>query len=204
MEKKRSFSEMKKKMSFNEFNNFCKKLTEDYANSEGHFARSYFCSNHNISESCFYRILEHAVVTNLVDEIVFSKMLAKAKSNQKAHSSKAGGTTEIKFRRMYTERCKFIATSIQNEEVEKVAKQYAYDLNLTKNEIARSNGLPVKVLDYVLLRSIEECIVDDDTFKAMEKRSLSGTRPEKLEYTKDFFAGLQKKRLAFKRNIKTV
>ena len=203
-EKKRSFTQLKKQMSFKEFCDFCKSVTEDYANSEMHFARSYFCNNHNISPSCFYRVLEYAVITNLVDEITFSKMLDKAKANQKAHSDKAGGSSDVKFARMYTERCKFIATSIETSEVENLAKLYAHKYDLSKSEIAWNAGIPVKVLDYVLLRAIEECIVDDALFAAIEKRSLSKTKPEKLEYTKDFFAGLQKKRIAFKRNIKTI
>ena len=78
MEKKRSFKQLKKEKNAEELRKFCRKMTEEYANSEAQFARSYFSEHYNISEKCFYEVIKYAIETNLVEDVVVFKAMEKA------------------------------------------------------------------------------------------------------------------------------
>lgn len=201
MEKKRSFTQLKKSMSCNEFNKFCKKLTEEYANSETQFARTYFTKYYNISVDCYYKVLEHAVVTNLVEDIVVTKMMNKAVANQNLHKNGAGGSSIAKYARMYDQRCKFIANSFTDKEIKRMAIDFGDNPDINKADLAASYGIARKVLELVLVRAIEENIADDKTVDAIERRSINNAKPEKKQITKDCFTALRKKREANKQGI---
>ena len=91
--KKRTYTELKKQMTVEQFELFCKKLATRYANSEKQFSCSYFVKTENITKSCFYRILGEAIIRNLVSEEIVRKMEEKSLFNQKQHVQKAGITT---------------------------------------------------------------------------------------------------------------
>lgn len=201
MEKKRSFTQLKKSMNCSEFNNFCKKLTKEYANSEAQFARTYFTKNYNISVDCYYKVLEHAVVTNLVEDIVVTKMMNKAVANQNLHKNGAGGSSIAKYARMYDQRCKFIANSFTDKEIKRMAIDFGDNPDINKADLAASYGIARKVLELVLVRAIEENIADDKTVDAIERRSINNAKPEKKQITKDCFTALRKKREANKQGI---
>lgn len=196
--KKRSFSQLKKTMNYNEFCNFCKKITEQYANSEAQFARSYFTENYNISEACYYKILEYAVVTNLVEDVIVSKMMNKAVANQNMHSKGAGGSSIAKYARMYTQRCEYIAAAFSEENVKKLAMDFADNPDISKEDFAASYGVARKVIEIVLERAIENNVVEDKVFEAIEKRSLS---KNSSKAAKNYFSALRKKREANKKGI---
>lgn len=196
--KKRSFIQLKKLMRYDEFCKFCKKVTEEYANSEAQFARSYFTENYNVSENCYYKILEYAVVTNLVEDVIVNKMMNKAVANQNLHSQGAGGSSIAKYARMYTQRCEYIAASFSEEEVKKIAIDFADNPDISKEDFATSCGIARKVLEIILERAIENNVVEDKVFEAIEKRSLS---KNSSKATKDYFVALSKKREANKKGI---
>lgn len=201
MEKKRSFTQLKKSMTIDKFNKFCKKITEEYAKSEPHFARTYFTEHYNISTNCYYKLLEHAVVTNLVEDVVVSKMMNKAIKNQTAHNESAGATSVAKYARMYDQRCKYIANAFTDKEVIKVATDFGDNPDISKSDLASSYGVTRKVFELVLVRAIEENIADDRTIEAMEYRSIKNAKPQNVEMTKEYFAALRKKRESNKQGI---
>lgn len=199
--KKRSFTQLKKNMSYEEFNRFCKKITEEYAKSEAQFARTYFCEHYNISVSCYYKVLEYAVVTNLVEDVVVSKMMNKAVANQNLHKNGAGGSSLAKYARMYDGRCKYIAMTFPKDEVKRFAEDFADNPDISKGDIASSYGIVRKVVELLLVRAIEENIADDRTVDAIEKRSIKNASPAKVQMTKEYFDALRKKREANKEGI---
>lgn len=78
-------------------------MTEEYANSEAQFARSYFSEHYNISEKCFYEVIKYAIETNLVEDVVVFKAMEKASKNSEAHSKGSGGRCKDKLRKnVYT------------------------------------------------------------------------------------------------------
>lgn len=196
--KKRSFTQLQKTMSYNEFCKFCKKVTEEYAKSEAQFARTYFCEQYNISASCYYKVLEYAVVTNLVEDAIVTKMMNKAVTNQTLHKEGAGGSSLAKYSRMYEQRCEYIATTFPEDEVKKLAIDFADNTNISKEDFASSYGIARKVLELILERAIENNIVEDKVFEAIKKRSLSKNSNKAAE---DYFVALKKKREANKKGI---
>ncbi len=183
-------------MSYDEFNKFCKKITEEYAKAEAQYARAYFTEHYNISVDCYYKVLEHAVVTNLVEDIIVVKMMKKAVANQNLQKSGAGGSSLAKYARMYEERCRYIAMTFQKDEVKRFAVDFVGNPDISKTDIASSYGIVRKVAEYFLVRAIEENIVDDKIVDAIEKRSINNANPEKVQMTKEYFIGLRKKRQA--------
>lgn len=199
MEKKRrSFSELKKSMSYESFNSFCKELTERYAKSEPQFARSYFCEKYNISYDCYYKVQEYAVVTALVEKSIVEKMINKAVRNQKANHKSAGSSTIIKYNRMYTDRCRYLAAMLQEKEILHIATDFADNPDISKRDFAAAYGLETKVLEMILERAIEENVVSDNTFEAIKRRSLKGNFSKAAE---DYFIALKAKRIANKKGI---
>ena len=197
MDKKRSFTQIKKTMQLKEFEDFCKKLTEEYANSEPQFSRNYFCNYYNISESCYYKIMEYAVIMDLVTDNIVAKMLNKSMINQNLHSAGAGGSSVAKYAKMYASRCNYIALSFIDDEVRKIATDFADNPDIPKQDIASMHGISKKVLDLLLERAIEQSIIDDKTVDSIEKRSLNNSHSSNIECTKQYFEGLRKKRKAY-------
>ena len=201
MGKKRSFTKLKKSMTIDEFNRFCKKITKEYAESEAQFARTYFTEHYNISVDCYYKVLEYAVVTNLVEDIVVSKMMNKAIKNQTIHNESAGASSVLKYSRMYTQRCKYIAITFSKKEIEKIAIDFGDNPDISKGDLAAAYGISRKVLELLLVKAIEESIADDRTVNSIELRSISNAKQEDVKMTKEYFAALRKKREANKQGI---
>lgn len=199
--KKRSFKQLKIELTFAKFNTFCKEVAEQYATSENEFARSWFCEHYNISKSCFYRVLEHAAVTNLVDEEIFKKMREKALKNQKAHAEGAGVTTLEKYARIYQKRCEYIAMSFVKDDIIKFATDFADNPDISKQDLSVVYEIPTKAADLILVSAIENSIINDVVVDAIERRSINNAETSKKEITKQFFKALRKKREANKKGF---
>ncbi len=201
MERKRSFSQLKKEKNIKEFCSFCKKVTEEYANSEAQFSRSYFSKHYNISIKCFYETIKYAIETNLVeDEIVFRAMEKSAK-NSELHSKGSGGRSKANYEKMYARKCQYIAMLVPKKEIEKAAIDFADNPDISKQDIATAYGWNQKTFEILLVKAIEENIVDDRTVEAIETRSINNANVEKREYTKDYFSRIKKKRVANKKEV---
>lgn len=192
--KRRSFTQLKKSMSYEQFNKFCKKITEEYATSEAQFARSYYIKQYEISDACYYKIIEYAIVRNLVNDLIVTKAMNKAINNQKTHSTNAGCSTKAKYSKMYTKRCKYIADSYNVEEIKQMAIEYANTPGVSKTDLATSYGITRKVFELLLIRAIVEGIVEDNVVDAMEKRSKENTTNQETKEVEEFFKDLQEKR----------
>ena len=201
MEKKRSFKQLQEEKKIKEFCSFCKKVTEEYANSETHFSGSYFTEHYNISRKCFGEVIKYAIETNLVEDKIFFKAMEKSSKNSEAHSRGSGGRSRANYERMYTHRCQYIAMLVPTEEIKKAVVDFADNPDISKIDIATAYGWNRKIFEIFLLKAIEENLVDDRTVEAIETRSINNADIEKREYTKEYFAGLKKKREANKKGV---
>lgn len=195
MEKKRrSFTQIKKSISAKEFKSFCIQITEKYANSNEEFARSYFMKEYDISASCFYKILETAIIYNWVSDETVKKMEAKALINQKAHKAEAGLSTRKHYAEMRQKRQEYIISLYTEKEIEKLAVNFAYTPLKSKKKFSEEEGISVGILDKLLKKAIVELIVDDIIFNDIWDRSLENTSENQKEKVNDFFKGLAKER----------
>lgn len=191
--KARNWTQLKKSMTTEQLNRFCKKLAEQYANSESYFAMDYFCKLHNITTSCYYKVKEYAVTQNLVDDDIVNKMMRKSAGNRDMHAKDAGVATVAKFARMSEERKK--------NKIIQTAIEFADNPDISKKDLAVMRGITVKEYDMMLVAAIEENLVNDLVVSAMEDRSIKNAASTNVERTVEFFDGLKKKRAAFIKGI---
>lgn len=171
--KKRSFKDLSKSMTTTQIDNFCKRIAESYANSETKFARTYYTEHENISISCFYKVLERAVILNLVSEKTVDKMEKKAELNQSTHAKGAGMTSREKYAMLRKKRNEYIIFLYSDEEIKKLAMDFANNPEISKTEFAEKYDVSIKVLDTLLKKAITENLIDDETFVKIEERSLA-------------------------------
>lgn len=189
--RKRSFKVLANSMTTVELDKFCKRIAESYANSEARFARSYYTEHENISESCFYEILERAVVLNLVSEKTVDRMEKKAEVNQAAHAKGAGITSKEKYKELRKKRNEYIIFLYSEEAIAEVATDFANHPEISKAEFAEKYDVSIKVIDILLKKAITENIVSDEIFEKIEKRSLAKDSGLKA---KEFFRLLHERR----------
>lgn len=191
--KKRSFKELSRTMTVNEINDFCKRIAESYANSEAKFARTYYTKHENISEACFYKVLERAVILNLVSEKIVDKMERKAELNQSLHAKGAGITSKEKYAMLRKKRNEYIIFLYSDEEIKKLATDFANNSQITKKEFAEKYDVSINIIDTLLKKAITENLIDDETFAKIEKRSLAKDSSLRV---REFFELLKERRKA--------
>lgn len=189
--KKRSFRELSKNMTLGEFDSFCKRIAESYANSEAKFARTYYTEHENISISCFYKVLERAVVLNLVSEKTVDKMEKKAELNQSLHAKGAGITSKEKYEELRKKRNEYIIFLYSDEEIKKLATDFANNPQITKTEFAKKYEVSTNVIDTLLKKAITENLIADEIFAKIEERSLAKNSSLRA---KEFFKILHERR----------
>lgn len=182
--KGRNYTYLKKNMNSAEFKGLCKQIAIEYAKSENHFSYSYFVKNYNITKSCFYRILEEAIVTNLISEDDVRKMEIKAISNQKNYAANAGESTLRHYALLRSKRNNYILESYSNEQIKSLAEDFAANSKISKLEFAEKYDISIVVLDKMLKKAFIENIIDDQTCKEIEKRSL---KKDSSKRAKEFF-----------------
>ena len=194
--KKRTLREIKGNPE--EFSKLSKKVTEEYASSELRFTVTYFSEKYNVNKNCINKMIEYAIEENLVEDKIVTKAKAKAIKNQQLHCESAGSSTEAKYARLYTNRCKKIAEKMPEKNVEEIAKFFAENKDIPKNEVAVAFELSPRTLDFLLSRAIEKNIIDDDTVDLIEKRTIQKSNPlneiERATAIKAYFASARKKR----------
>lgn len=191
--RKRSFRALSNNMTAAELDKFCRRIAESYANSEARFARSYYTEHERISESCFYEVLERAVVLNLVSEKTVDKMERKAELNQSIHARGAGITSKEKYNELRKKRNEFIIFLYSDKEIAKLATDFANHPEISKAEFAEKYDVSIKVIDTLLKKSITENIINDEIFAKIEERSLA--KDSSLR-AKEFFRLLRERRNA--------
>lgn len=195
----RSFRTLEKEIKKVAFRKFRKNIAEEYANSEAKFARTFFMKKYDLSQDCFYKILDTTVIECLVDYKTINKMETKALLNQKEHHQEAGLSTKKHYAELKVKRKEYMSTLENSDkvylvkEIEELATEFAYS-QLSKAEFAKAYGMSTELLDRLLQKAIVEMIIDDIVFNAIRERSIENTSEDKKDLTRSYFLGLIKKR----------
>lgn len=189
----RTFTQLKKSMSTEDWNRFCRRIALEYADSSAIFSVKYFCKEYDLTKSCYEKIKEYAIVNNLVSDGIVDMMMEKSIKNQQAHCKTAGITTIEKFARL---------SNIRTENLQiEIATAFANNPDISKEEFAKRYGLTKIQFDQKLVRAIEDNLVSDEIVDAIESRSIKNAKPGTEENVKVFFEGLRKKREANKKGV---
>lgn len=194
--KRKAFTTLKKQLCAAEFDEFARKIACEYANSEQHFSRSYFVEHYNISEDCFYKLRDYAVVMGLVSEADIEKMIQKSVKNQQNNCKTAGGTTIVHFRELIKKRNEHVLLFFTNEQIKEIAIVFAEYSEVSRLGIAKKNGINVMVVDLILKKAIIENLVSDEVFYKIKNRILENASKDRLEEVKKTFDTLWKMRKA--------
>ena len=192
MEKKRrTFKHLKETMTARTFEDFCKRIANQYANSELHFSGSYFSEHENITKECFRTCLEYAIVQNFITEKTVDKIEKKSIANQKAHAKNAGESTKVYYAKLRKKRNEYILFLYSDSDIKSIAEDFANNPQITKKEFAEKYDISFSVLDVLLKKAFTENIVDDEICRKIERRSLA---KDSSKRTKEFFERLWKGR----------
>lgn len=172
-QKKRSFSKLKNSMNLMEFESFCRRIASQYAKSNEQYSGSYFMKTENITRECFYKILDEAVIRNLVSEEMVDKMEIKSITNQKNHAVNAGESSKKHYAMLRKKRNEYIICLYSDIEIRLLAEDFAEATGETKEDFAKRYKVSIPVLDILLKKAFTENIADDITCKKIEKRSLA-------------------------------
>lgn len=190
-QKRRSFSKLKHSMNLMEFESFCRKVATQYAKSDGQYSGSYFMKTENITRDCFYKILDEAVIRNLISEELVDKMESKSINNQKNHATNAGESSKQHYAMLRKKRNEYIICLYSDIEIKILAEDFAESIEESKKDFAKRYEISTPVLDVLLKKAFTENIADDMTCKKIEKRSLAKNSSKK---TKMFFEQLWQRR----------
>lgn len=190
-ERARSFTKLKKLMSLSEFESFCRRIAVQYANSYEQYSCSYFMKAENISRDCFYKILDEAVIRNLVTDEIVNKMEMKAILNQKRHATNAGKTSQQHYAQLRKKRNEYIIFLYSDIEIKILAEDFAKSTEETKADFANRYEISIPILDTLLKKAFTENIINDETCKMIEKRSKEKDSSKRAEM---FFTQLWERR----------
>lgn len=173
-ENKRCYTHLKKSMSPESLNSFCKKIALEYAKSNGEFARSYFCKQYMITAGCFYRILKKVVIEHLISENMVNKMEEKCLLNQKAHAKNAGLSTAKYYAQLRAKRNEYTINFYLSDvsKIKELVEDFANSPEISKKDFCLKYDISYYVLDNLLVKAIVDSFVDDDIFHKIQKRSL--------------------------------
>ena len=199
--KGRSFKALKDSMEEIKFQQLCKKIAEEYANSACEFARSYFLKQYGINQECYYKVLNTAVIEGIVDDDIVEKMELKALANQKAHAVNAGLSTRKhynKLRRLRQENME--VSQFCDEQIKQWATEFAYS-PLSISEFAKERNVTARIFSLLLEKAVEEVIVDDMIYQKLRNRSIAKASEANKKRTQNYFTMLTRRRNFNKRKL---
>ncbi len=192
----RTYSYLEKTMNEQELDKFACDIATSYATSEGQYSRRYYTKIYNITSDCFYKLLERAIVRDLVLDEIVDKMRQKAYKNSNTKSMEKSGkntvTSHIHYAKMIGERkwFKFLRDFPKNEKIE-ITTYFAEHFETSKSECAKKFNISNVSLDKIIENTLIENYVDDEIFSKIRTRSL-GKEPTKIAI--NYFATLKRKR----------
>lgn len=188
--KRRTFSDLEKKLTRKKLRMFIREVANFYANSDYGISRPYIANYYHITDSCYYKILEVAIIWNIVDDVVVKRMEEKTSYNATLHSGTANKTHE-KYARLREQREEYKRFPFTKKEAISIVVQFTEDRGVTKKILADIYCVTQRDIDKALYVACVNCWIDDALFQKLKDQSLEGISDEK---SIQFFEDLEKNR----------
>lgn len=147
------------------------KIMTEYANTVDEQSASFFANKYGISEYEFYRIKDYTIVFMLVDATVCSRIRDKTFRNQSSKTSSGNFTTSYNhYRDLLALRKEYLKT-FSNEEIIKIAKEYANSSALY--DIAKEHKISIYTVQKLLAISLANHLVTNEIYQLMKFRSMA-------------------------------
>ena len=186
--KGRTFWDLRNEKNRRNLRKFIKEVAYTYI--FGTSTRHEILLSYNITERCYYTILEKAVVWNIVDDATVDKMEEKAYANSKQYT-KSSRRTKEKYARIREQREEYKRFPFTKKEAISIVVQFTEDKYLTKKILADIYCVTSRDIDKALYVACVNCWIDDALFKKLKDQSLEGISDEK---SIQFFYDLEKNR----------
>ena len=183
--KGRTFFDLRNEKNRRSLRKFIKEVAYAYAYVFGVSTRHEILLSYNITERCYYTILEKAVVWNIVDDATVYKMEEKALKNSKPYT-KSSKRTKEKYARLREKRKEYIEFPFSKAEAISIVVQFTEDRYVTKKVLADIYCVTPRDIDKALYVASANCWIDDALFKKLKEQSLEGVSEEKsIQFFKD-------------------
>ncbi len=187
---KRSFKKLKEEMAMapEKFDELCRKISQEYAKSELQFSRRYFTNYYNISQDCFYKILEYAIVKSLVSEEDAYSMRKKAIQNQKVRYPNAYASSVYHYQDILKKRYEYSLKLLSNEKIKQIAEQFVLNQEESNKKISEKLNVEWGTIELAIAKAMKEDIVDKKTKAKLYEYFLSNFSEEKIKEIAETFA----------------
>ncbi len=192
----RTFKQLQKEKSFNDFNAFAKSITEIYATSDIAYSQMIIAFDNHLTKKCLRDLMDYAISCALVSREICEQVLKKSILVQGKKSQGTGGKSVLHHKKLIKCRESFLLGMYARADVEKIANDVAQNTfysihHFTVKYNIESDMLTKKILE----RAIVENIITDEVVDKIIERSLKGFQNDQERYkAKQYFAYLKQKR----------
>ena len=190
--KARTFKQLEKEKSFEEFNRFAKAITEAYANSTTEYSQTSAAIDNRVTKEAFRKLMDYAITMALVSIQTAENVLNKAKYNQQRKTQEAGGSSINHHNDLMRKRVDYLVGGYLNAQINTIATDIANNHLYTIGHFCKKYDIESEILAKKLLeRAIVENIVSDDIMEKLIERSL---KKNPTDSAKKYFARLRYER----------
>lgn len=191
-EKARTFKQLEKEKSFEEFNRFAKAVTEAYANSTTEYSQTSAAMDNHVTKKAFRKLMDYAIVTALVSIETAENVLNKAKYNQQRKTQEAGANSIIHHKELMKKRVDYLVGGYLDAEINRIATDIADNHLYSIGHFCKKYDIESEILAKRLLeRAIVENIVSDDIMEKLIERSLKANNNAHVQ---NYFQNLRNQR----------
>ena len=183
--KRRNYSELEKTRNRKQMRAFVREVAEFYANTDNEISKPYITNYYQITDSCYYKILEYAVIWGVVDDVIVKRMEEKTSYNAQLHSG-TSYRTENKYSELRKLRREYAEFPFTKKEAKEITHLFVEE-KVSKEDLARKFCTTRSKIDKAIYVSIELNWVKDEIYNKIKESSLKADSSEK---TVNFFKEL--------------
>ena len=191
--KRKNYSELEKTRNRRQMRAFVREVAEFYANTDNGISKPYITNYYQITDSCYYKILEYAVIWGVVDDVIVKRMEEKTSYNAQLHSG-TSYRTENKYSELRKLRREYAEFPFTKKEAKEITHLFVEE-KISKEDLARKFCTTRSKIDKAIYVSIELNWVKDEIYNKIKESSLKADSSEK---TVNFFKELDYLRVSNK------
>ena len=183
--KRKNYSELEKTRNRRQMRAYVREVAEFYANTDNEISKPYITNYYQITDSCYYKILEYAVIWGVVDDVIVKRMEEKTSYNAQLHSG-TSYRTENKYSELRKLRREYAEFPFTKKEAKEITHLFVEE-KVSKEDLARKFCTTRSKIDKAIYVSIELNWVKDEIYNKIKESSLKADSSEK---TVNFFKEL--------------
>lgn len=187
--KRKNFTDLEKTRNRKQMRIFVREVANFYANTNNAISKPYITNYYQISDSCYYKILECAVIWGVVNDATVNRMEEKTCYNARLHSG-SSYQTEEKYARLRDERKTYEKFPFTKKEATEITILFS-EGKFTKEKLADEYCTSTNKIDKAIYTAIVLNWVKDKIYNKIKENSL---KVDSSESTVNFFEELENER----------